>query len=151
MPRECQNTDWNDERLIEQNDHDSCIYTNINTTSSIGQFGVFRGLGTGFWGKVYIGQYKPEKKLIVMKVFEESILQKYKFNMNYLIADIACAWYQENMFVELKCAFYRKGYLTMISEYMPGGNLKVMLDQKSNFEEDEIRHYIARLALALRH
>jgi serine/threonine protein kinase len=86
-----------------------------------------------------------------MKVFEESIFKKYYLDINYLISDITCAWYQENMFVELKCAFYRKGYLTMISEYMPGGNLKTMLDQKSNFEEDEIKYYIARLAWALRH
>ena len=100
-------------------------------------------------GKAYITQYKPTKRLCVMKVYEKKVFIERSMDPNTLIQYLKNYLNYPSLFIELLCVFYKADKMTFIYEYLPGGNLKGYIARGENVSEESAKYYMARLALGL--
>ncbi|XP_060808068.1 ribosomal protein S6 kinase alpha-4 isoform X2 [Amyelois transitella] len=145
--------DWN---LVDASKIRKKFKINLNGASKvdISHFDLFKVLGTGAYGKVFLVRKRcgvDEGKLYAMKVLKKaSIVQKLKTaehtrtERQVLEAVRACPF-----LVTLHYAFQTDAKLHLILDYVAGGELFTHLYQREHFNEDEVRIYIAEIILAL--
>lgn len=121
--------------------------------ASTGQFELLRVLGQGSFGKVFLVrkvQGKDTGTLYAMKVLKKATLKvrdrvRTKLERN-ILADV-----NHPFIVKLQYAFQTEGKLYLILDFLRGGDLFTRLSKEVMFTEEDVKFYLAELALALNH
>jgi len=121
--------------------------------ASTGQFELLRVLGQGSFGKVFLVRKikgKDSGTLYAMKVLKKATLKvrdrvRTKLERN-ILADV-----NHPFIVKLQYAFQTEGKLYLILDFLRGGDLFTRLSKEVMFTEEDVKFYLAELALALNH
>ncbi|XP_060572640.1 ribosomal protein S6 kinase alpha-1-like isoform X2 [Ruditapes philippinarum] len=116
-------------------------------------FELLKVLGQGSFGKVFLVRKvtgKDAGTLFAMKVLKKATLkvrdrQRTKMERD-ILADI-----NHPYIVKLHYAFQTEGKLYLILEFLRGGDLFTRLSKEVMFTEEDVKFYLAELALALDH
>ncbi|XP_076164262.1 ribosomal protein S6 kinase 2 beta isoform X3 [Ptiloglossa arizonensis] len=117
------------------------------------QFELLKVLGQGSFGKVFLVRKvvgKDSGTLYAMKVLKKATLKvrdrvRTKMERNILV-DV-----EHPFIVRLHYAFQTEGKLYLILDFLRGGDLFSRLAKEVMFTEDDVKFYLAELALALDH
>ncbi|XP_066999104.2 ribosomal protein S6 kinase 2 beta isoform X2 [Anabrus simplex] len=118
-----------------------------------GQFELLKVLGQGSFGKVFLVRKvvgKDSGTLYAMKVLKKATLKvrdrmRTKTERNILV-DV-----RHPFIVRLHYAFQTEGKLYLILDFLRGGDLFTRLAKEVMFTEEDVKFYLAELALALDH
>jgi len=121
--------------------------------ANVNQFELLRVLGQGSFGKVFLVRKiygKDAGSLYAMKVLKKATLKvrdrvRTKLERN-ILADV-----NHSFIVRLQYAFQTEGKLYLILDFLRGGDLFTRLSKEVMFTEDDVKFYLAELALALSH
>ncbi|XP_036147189.1 ribosomal protein S6 kinase 2 beta [Monomorium pharaonis] len=116
-------------------------------------FELLKVLGQGSFGKVFLVRKvvgKDSGTLYAMKVLKKATLKvrdrvRTKMERNILV-DV-----EHPFIVRLHYAFQTEGKLYLILDFLKGGDLFSRLSKEVMFTEDDVKFYLAELALALDH
>ncbi|XP_064618129.1 ribosomal protein S6 kinase alpha-3-like isoform X2 [Liolophura sinensis] len=144
----------------EQNDNDVAVQEyELRSFAKEGQkadqshFDLLKVLGQGSFGKVFLVRKITDDDagtLYAMKVLKKATLkvrdrQRTKMERD-ILADV-----NHPFIVKLHYAFQTEGKLYLILEFLRGGDLFTRLSKEVMFTEDDVKFYLAELALALDH
>jgi len=137
------------EEIIEISDITKAGFEKASPT----QFDLLRVLGQGSFGKVFLvrkNSGKDSGSLYAMKVLKKASLKirdriRTKMERN-ILADV-----EHPFIVKLHYAFQTEGKLYLILDFLRGGDLFTRLSKEVMFTEDDVKFYLAELALALQH
>lgn len=117
------------------------------------QFELLRVLGEGSFGKVFLVRKiigKDAGTLYAMKVLKKATLKikdrVRSTNERKILADVG-----HEFIVKLHYAFQTPGKLYLILDFLRGGDLFTRLSKEVMFTEEDVKFYLAELALALNH
>jgi len=116
-------------------------------------FDLLRVLGQGSFGRVFLVRKNTDHDagtLYAMKVLRKATLKirdriRTKMERNILV-DV-----EHPFIVKLHYAFQTEGKLYLILDFLRGGDLFTRLSKEFMFVEDDVKFYLAELALALGH
>lgn len=148
------------EMVVEENEEEEMREIEVaNVTragcekANVNQFELLRVLGQGSFGKVFLVRKiygKDAGSLYAMKVLKKATLKvrdrvRTKLERN-ILADV-----NHSFIVRLQYAFQTEGKLYLILDFLRGGDLFTRLSKEVMFTEDDVKFYLAELALALSH
>jgi len=150
------------EMVVEENENDEEEMREIEVANvtragcekaNVNQFELLRVLGQGSFGKVFLVRKiygKDAGSLYAMKVLKKATLKvrdrvRTKLERN-ILADV-----NHSFIVRLQYAFQTEGKLYLILDFLRGGDLFTRLSKEVMFTEDDVKFYLAELALALSH
>lgn len=117
------------------------------------QFELLRVLGEGSFGRVFLVRKvvgKDAGTLYAMKVLKKATLKikdrVRSTNERKILADVGHAF-----IVKLHYAFQTPGKLYLILDFLRGGDLFTRLSKEVMFTEEDVKFYLAELALAMNH
>lgn len=117
------------------------------------QFELLKVLGEGSFGKVFLVRKivgKDAGVLYAMKVLKKATLKikdrVRSTNERNILADVG-----HPFIVKLHYAFQTPGKLYLILDFLRGGDLFTRLSKEVMFTEEDVKFYLAELALALSH
>ncbi|XP_055612334.1 ribosomal protein S6 kinase 2 beta isoform X2 [Uranotaenia lowii] len=117
------------------------------------QFELLKVLGEGSFGKVFLVRKivgKDAGTMYAMKVLKKATLKVKdrvrSTNERNILADVGHAF-----IVKLHYAFQTPGKLYLILDFLRGGDLFTRLSKEVMFTEEDVKFYLAELALALNH
>lgn len=117
------------------------------------QFELLKVLGQGSFGKVFLVRKiaAPDKGLLfAMKVLKKATLKVRDRVRTKMERDIL-AEVNHPFIVKLHYAFQTEGKLYLILDFLRGGDLFTRLSKEVMFTEDDVKFYLAELALGLDH
>jgi p90 ribosomal S6 kinase len=119
------------------------------------QFELLKVLGEGSFGKVFLVRKVvglDAGTLYAMKVLKKATLKvkdrMRSTNERNILADIAVG---HSFIVKLHYAFQTPGKLYLILDFLRGGDLFTRLSKEVMFTEEDVKFYLAELALAMNH
>ena len=117
------------------------------TRCGIKDFDVRRKIGKGSFGEVFLVQHRGTREQFALKQMkqeeEESKMQSSEWE---LLAVIQCPFV-----VELFHHWEENGRVFLLMEYLPGGELFVLLNKMGKMAEEQARFFVAQIVLALEH
>eukprot|EP00118_Oscarella_pearsei_P008731 m.46503 g.46503 ORF g.46503 m.46503 type:complete len:735 (+) comp33701_c0_seq4:2867-5071(+) len=117
------------------------------------QFELLNVLGQGSFGKVFLVRKvvgTDTGHLYAMKVLKKATLKVRDRARTKMERDILVA-VQHPFIVDIHYAFQTEGKLYIVLEFLRGGDLFTRLSKEVMFTEDDVKLYLAELALALDH
>lgn len=152
----------NEEMLVDQPQSEDAEMREITITdmhaeghekADPSQFDLLKVLGQGSFGKVFLVRKisgKDKGTLYAMKVLKKATLKvrdrmRTKMERNILVE------VNHPFVVRLHYAFQTEGKLYLILDFLRGGDLFTRLSKEVMFTEDDVKFYLAELALALDH
>ncbi|XP_036876740.2 ribosomal protein S6 kinase alpha-2 isoform X4 [Manis javanica] len=117
------------------------------------QFELLKVLGQGSYGKVFLVrkiQGSDAGQLYAMKVLKKATLKVRDRVRSKMERDIL-AEVNHPFIVKLHYAFQTEGKLYLILDFLRGGDLFTRLSKEVMFTEEDVKFYLAELALALDH
>jgi p90 ribosomal S6 kinase len=117
------------------------------------QFELVKVLGQGSFGKVFLVRKllgADAGKLYAMKVLKKATLKVRDRIRTKMERDIL-AEVRHPFVVPLEYAFQTEGKLYLVLEFLRGGDLFTRLSKEVMFTEEDVKFYLAELALALDH
>ncbi|CAK9295556.1 unnamed protein product [Gordionus sp. m RMFG-2023] len=137
------------ERIVDLADLAKTGYSKADPS----QFELLKVLGQGSFGKVFLVRKvvgSDAKTLYAMKVLKKASLKlrdRIRTKMERdILADV-----QHPFIVRLRYAFQTQGKLYLILDFLRGGDLFTRLSKEVMFTEEDVKFYLAELALALGH
>ncbi|XP_076307788.1 ribosomal protein S6 kinase alpha-2-like isoform X1 [Tachypleus tridentatus] len=118
-----------------------------------GQFKLLKVLGQGSFGKVFLVKkiIGPDAGILyAMKVLKKATL-KVRDRMRTKMERDILADVRHPFIVKLHYAFQTEGKLYLILDFLKGGDLFTRLSKEVMFTEEDVKFYLAELALALDH
>jgi p90 ribosomal S6 kinase len=119
------------------------------------QFELLKVLGEGSFGKVFLVRKivgLDAGTMYAMKVLKKATLKvkdrMRSTNERNILADIAVG---HSFIVKLHYAFQTPGKLYLILDFLRGGDLFTRLSKEVMFTEEDVKFYLAELALAMNH
>ena len=113
-------------------------------------FEILKLIGRGGFGEVNICRYKGNGKIYAMK---KIAFEKLKYKNGLLHVQIEkniLSFNNDNIWItQLRYSFLENGYLYLIMDYCPGGDLMNYLIEKECLNEEEARFYIAEIILCV--
>ncbi|XP_004600822.1 ribosomal protein S6 kinase alpha-2 isoform X3 [Sorex araneus] len=117
------------------------------------QFELLKVLGQGSYGKVFLVRKvrgSDAGQLYAMKVLKKATLKVRDRVRSKMERDIL-AEVSHPFIVKLHYAFQTEGKLYLILDFLRGGDLFTRLSKEVMFTEEDVKFYLAELALALAH
>uniref|UniRef100_A0A338P701 Ribosomal protein S6 kinase, polypeptide 2 n=2 Tax=Mus musculus TaxID=10090 RepID=A0A338P701_MOUSE len=117
------------------------------------QFELLKVLGQGSYGKVFLVRKvtgSDAGQLYAMKVLKKATLKVRDRVRSKMERDIL-AEVNHPFIVKLHYAFQTEGKLYLILDFLRGGDLFTRLSKEVMFTEEDVKFYLAELALALDH
>ncbi|XP_067950980.1 ribosomal protein S6 kinase 2 beta-like isoform X2 [Watersipora subatra] len=142
-----------DEPKVEESEMDVLHITRHNDKVTSKDFELLKVLGQGSFGKVFLVRkiVGPDAgTLYAMKVLRKATLKVRDRVRTKMERDIL-AEINHNFIVTLHYAFQTEGKLYLILEFLRGGDLFTRLSKEVMFTEEDVKFYLAELALALDH
>ncbi|KAH0790178.1 AGC family protein kinase [Histomonas meleagridis] len=120
------------------------------STLSMEQFQVISVIGRGYCGKVMLVQKTDTKERLVIKSIRKSQLIQSRKIHTVLTERNILAKIDFPFIVQLKFAFQSDSKFYIVEEFVPGGELFFYL-QRQTFQIEDIKLYIAEIALCLQY
>uniref|UniRef100_A0A8R1TQR8 non-specific serine/threonine protein kinase n=1 Tax=Onchocerca volvulus TaxID=6282 RepID=A0A8R1TQR8_ONCVO len=117
------------------------------------QFELLSMIGQGSFGKVLLVKKtrgRDAGQLFAMKILKKATLKVHDRYRTKAERDIL-ARFHHPFIVRLHYAFQTEGKLYLILDFLPGGDLFNRLSKEIMFTEDDVKFYLAEIALALGH
>uniref|UniRef100_A0A1I7VMT6 Ribosomal protein S6 kinase n=1 Tax=Loa loa TaxID=7209 RepID=A0A1I7VMT6_LOALO len=117
------------------------------------QFELLSMIGQGSFGKVLLVKKtrgRDTGQLFAMKILKKATLKVRDRYRTKAERDIL-ARFRHPFIVRLHYAFQTEGKLYLILDFLPGGDLFNRLSKEIMFTEDDVKFYLAEIALALGH
>ncbi|KAL8824981.1 MAG: hypothetical protein Q9191_004693 [Dirinaria sp. TL-2023a] len=121
----------------------------LRTNEGPHNFSTMKIIGKGAFGEVKLVQRKTDGKIYALKslvkteMFKKDQLAHVRAERD-ILAESDSPWV-----VKLHTTFQDKGFLYMLMEFLPGGDLMTMLIKYEIFSEDITRFYMAEIVLAI--
>lgn len=115
----------------------------------LGHFHLLKMIGQGVFGRVRIVQHKKTKKRYALKYIDKSMCIKQKATNNIIFERNLLERIDYPFIVNLRYAFQDHDTLFMALDFMSGGDLRLPLTHHVNFQEQQVKHYVATIALSL--
>ncbi|XP_053820460.1 ribosomal protein S6 kinase alpha-1 isoform X3 [Vidua chalybeata] len=153
---------WIEKNLVDTADKGEGIVQEINITHHVkegsekadpSQFELLKVLGQGSFGKVFLVRKitPPDSNhLYAMKVLKKATL-KVRDRLRTKIERDILADVNHPFVVKLHYAFQTEGKLYLILDFLRGGDLFTRLSKEVMFTEEDVKFYLAELALGLDH
>ena len=124
---------------------------NTQQTTNLDDFEIIAVIGKGFFGKVLLAQHKETKKYVAIKsIRKKELVEKNKVSLVLTERDILvntkCPY-----IINLLSTFQTPSHFYLVLEYAPGGDLFTYLRDKGTLPIEQVRFYIAEIAIALHH
>ncbi|KAK8854306.1 hypothetical protein M9Y10_016866 [Tritrichomonas musculus] len=123
--------------------------TFYNPQLSMDSFNIISVIGRGFFGKVMLVQKKDTKELFAIKTVHKARLIQSKKVQTILAERSILGKVKHPFIVEMNYAFQNATKFYLVMEYVPGGELFGYIQRQRNIPLDQVRIYIAEMALAL--
>uniref|UniRef100_A0A672ZNF7 non-specific serine/threonine protein kinase n=1 Tax=Sphaeramia orbicularis TaxID=375764 RepID=A0A672ZNF7_9TELE len=148
--------------MIKSNTSDDSILKEIDISHHVkegcekadpSQFQLLKVLGQGSYGKVFLVRKirgVDRGQLYAMKVLKKATLKVRDRVRSKMERDIL-AEVNHPFIVKLHYAFQTEGKLYLILDFLRGGDLFTRLSKEVMFTEEDVKFYLAELALALDH
>uniref|UniRef100_A0A6G3MDS4 Ribosomal protein S6 kinase alpha-3 (Trinotate prediction) n=1 Tax=Henneguya salminicola TaxID=69463 RepID=A0A6G3MDS4_HENSL len=140
-----------DERIV---DIESCINQNDQLKpSDPSHFTLLCLLGQGSFGKVYMVRKDvgaKQDQYFAMKVLKKATLKVRDRLRTKMERDILAA-IRHPFIVQLHFAFQTQGKLFLVIDLVRGGDLFTRLSKEVMFTEEDVKFYLAEIAMALEH
>lgn len=117
--------------------------------TSLKEFTILSRLGKGGYGDVYLSRKIDTGEILALKRMKKSRftdrneVHKVKQEREVMMKS------NSSWLAKLKYCFQSSEYLYMAMEYIPGGDLKNLLDQLGSLPEDNARFFFAEMLLAV--
>ncbi|XP_067845193.1 ribosomal protein S6 kinase alpha-2 [Heptranchias perlo] len=154
---------WNENFCVnDQFEKDEGIVKEIDISNHVkegfekadpSQFELLKVLGQGSYGKVFLVKKikgSDAGQLYAMKVLKKATLKVRDRVRSKMERDIL-AEVNHPFIVKLHYAFQTEGKLYLILDFLRGGDLFTRLSKEVMFTEEDVKFYLAELALALDH
>ncbi|XP_053854684.1 ribosomal protein S6 kinase alpha-1 isoform X4 [Vidua macroura] len=153
---------WIEKNLVDTADKGEGVVQEINITHHVkegsekadpSQFELLKVLGQGSFGKVFLVRKitPPDSNhLYAMKVLKKATL-KVRDRLRTKIERDILADVNHPFVVKLHYAFQTEGKLYLILDFLRGGDLFTRLSKEVMFTEEDVKFYLAELALGLDH
>lgn len=116
---------------------------------NISDFVYLKTLGKGAFGTVFLVQHKATEDLFALKVISQANSMTVA-EINSLLTERNIFGVVEGEFVtQAISSFIYKSLVCFLMEFMPGGDLRKLLDKEEYFDEDWARFYLAEIVLGL--
>ena len=116
---------------------------------SMSDFSYIRVLGKGAFGTVYLVEHKATKDLFALKIISKTSSMTVS-DINNLLTERNIFGIVEGEFVtQAISSFIYKGLVCFLMEFMPGGDLRNLLDKEEYFDEEWAKFYLAEIVLGL--
>ena len=124
-------------------------YRKMREKQSIREYESLSIIGRGAFGEVHVCREKKTGNIYaIKKIKKELLIEKNQLihtrNEQYFMSNVKSEW-----IVDLKASFQEGGYLFLVMEYCPGGDLMNLLIEKDILTEKEAKFYLAELILAI--
>ncbi|XP_039942209.1 ribosomal protein S6 kinase alpha-1 isoform X2 [Hirundo rustica] len=153
---------WIEKDLVDSAEKGEGVVQEINITHHVkegsekadpSQFELLKVLGQGSFGKVFLVRKitPPDSNhLYAMKVLKKATL-KVRDRLRTKIERDILADVNHPFVVKLHYAFQTEGKLYLILDFLRGGDLFTRLSKEVMFTEEDVKFYLAELALGLDH
>ncbi|XP_067900927.1 ribosomal protein S6 kinase alpha-2 isoform X4 [Heterodontus francisci] len=154
---------WNENFCVNEHfEEDEGIVKEIDISNHVkegfekadpSQFELLKVLGQGSYGKVFLVKKikgSDAGQLYAMKVLKKATLKVRDRVRSKMERDIL-AEVNHPFIVKLHYAFQTEGKLYLILDFLRGGDLFTRLSKEVMFTEEDVKFYLAELALALDH
>ncbi|XP_049820493.1 ribosomal protein S6 kinase 2 beta isoform X2 [Aethina tumida] len=146
----------NEDSVLSEGEHEielGEVVRNGHDKADPSQFELLKVLGEGSFGKVFLVRKvvgNDAGTLYAMKVLKKATLKvrdRYRTKMERnILVDV-----EHPFIVKLHYAFQTEGKLYLILDFLRGGDLFSRLSKEVMFTEEDVKFYLAELALALHH
>lgn len=125
----------------------------INANLQLDDFIILSKLSEGFFGKISLVQHRLSQKIYALKQMSKSHLYKTNsiktaFNEKTILEKI----YNNNPYlVKMEFAFQNSTDYFIGLEYIPGGDMRTLLDNVHQIKKRDLRIYIAEIAICIKH
>ncbi|XP_055495977.1 ribosomal protein S6 kinase alpha-2 isoform X2 [Leucoraja erinacea] len=143
---------YEDERIVKEIDISNHVKEGFEKADP-SQFELLKVLGQGSYGKVFLVKKikgSDAGQLYAMKVLKKATLKVRDRVRSKMERDIL-AEVNHPFIVKLHYAFQTEGKLYLILDFLRGGDLFTRLSKEVMFTEEDVKFYLAELALALDH
>lgn len=114
-------------------------------------FEYLRTLGKGAYGKVFLVRKKSTKDIYALKVISCKKELTHSYIQNLLNERNIFGMLDTRFTVNAVSTFLYKNFVCFVLDYMPGGDLRHLLDREEYFDENWTRFYISEIIVALEH
>ncbi|KAM3134618.1 hypothetical protein pb186bvf_013260 [Paramecium bursaria] len=116
----------------------------------LAEYEIIQEIGEGGFGKVVLGQHKQTHERVAIKMVKANMITNaQEVDMIFREAR-ALKSLKHDHIVKIINAFFMANMQTVyIMEYLQGGELLGLVQEKGHFTEDEARHYFKQLASAI--
>lgn len=108
-----------------------------------------RTLGTGSFGRVFLGKERDSERFVALKILEKARVVKLKQIEHTLYEKQILSGISFPFIVQLLASFKDNSNLFMVMEYVTGGELFSHLRAAGRFKEDRAMFYASQVTLAL--
>ena len=120
---------------------------NLETSCSIIDFSFKKKIGKGSFGEVFLVEHwVTRKKYALKRMPREKETTKLQSSEYQLVTGIQCPFV-----VKLFNHWEDKDHVFLLMEYLPGGELFLLLNKMGKMTEEQAKFYIAQIVLALEH
>ncbi|KAH0793977.1 AGC family protein kinase [Histomonas meleagridis] len=128
--------------------------TQENSTSAkpaMKDFHVISPLGRSTYGKVYLVRNKHDHQLYAMKTMDKATLEEFDQVDQVLAERNVLLNINHPFLVKARFTFQTDTKVSMVMDYVPGGELFKQLKEEGRFNESRARFYAAEIALGIGH
>ncbi|XP_075188386.1 serine/threonine-protein kinase SBK1-like [Anomaloglossus baeobatrachus] len=120
---------------------------NLKMMEVTDHFELLLELGTGSYGKVYMGKHKPSGQIRAIKMMAKKKTPADIFLLEYCISQtLSC---HQNIIFTHDVFFHTSRDFVFVQEVAPAGNLQSILQPKVGMQEDMVKRCIFQIANAL--
>ena len=116
---------------------------------TLDDFKILVVLGKGTFGKVFLAEFKQNKKLYAIKVIRKDVLIEYNQVKNTKLEKEIMFKCQHRFLVGMEYLFMSDLRLFFVMPFIRGGELYRFFKAKRRFKEHEVKFYAVQIALAL--
>jgi serine/threonine protein kinase len=114
-----------------------------NKNVTINDFNLISLIGRGSYAKIFLGERKSTKETFAIKVLKEDQIRNATEAFVFLLGD------KSPFLVGLDCWFQTRQQMFFVMEFVGGGDLESLLENKLTIPEEHARFYSAEVCLAI--
>lgn len=121
------------------------------TRTKVGQFSVLAQIGQGGYGEVFLAKKKDTNEICALKKMSKKVLHKmgeveHILTERDVLVQTSSAW-----LVKLLYAFQDLDNVYLAMEYVPGGDVRTLLNNSGILREKDAKFYMAEMLTAVGH
>lgn len=117
--------------------------------TNVGQFQILKQVGQGGYGQVFLARKRDTNEICALKKLNKKLLLKMNEVQHVLTERDILTFSQSEWLVRLLYAFQDPEYAFLAMEFVPGGDMRTLLNNSGILREEPARFYIAEMITAV--